>query len=476
MATRVLQARDAAYHELRSGIAAIQQELRVQPEFPDPVEAAAEADARGPRLPDLDLTHLEFVTIDPPGAMDLDQAMHLEAVGDGYVVHYAIADVMAFVTPGDPVDVESHQRGESLYGANSKIPLHPQVLSEGAASLLPNEDRPAFVWTIGLDSDGDVTETKVERARVRSREKLDYASVQQHIDQAASGSTLALLRTIGELRIAKEAERGGVSLPMPAQEIDIADDRVRLEYREMLPVESWNAQLSLLTGFAAASIMLEGKVGILRTLPPAPEDAVRMLRRTARALGIDWPNTMGHPEFIRSLDPSRPAHAAMVVACTRLLRGAGYAAFRGHVPEQAQHAALASPYAHVTAPLRRLVDRYGLEICAALCAGTEVPSWVLDGMDDVPEVMSDSGRRSHAYENAVVNLVEALTLHSRVGESFEGVVLQVENDDERKGTVMIREPAVEAPVTSTSPLPVGEDVTVTLAEADLTTRKVRFTR
>jgi exoribonuclease R len=332
------------------------------------------------------------------------------------------------------------------------------------------------VWTIALDADGDVTEAKVERARVRSREKLDYASVQQHIDQATPDSTLALLKTIGELRIAKEAERGGVSLPMPAQEIDIADDRVRLEYREMLPVESWNAQLSLLTGFAAASIMLEGKVGILRTLPPAPEDAVRMLRRTARALGIDWPNTMGHPEFIRSLDPSRPAHAAMVVACTRLLRGAGYAAFRGHVPGQAEHAALASPYAHVTAPLRRLVDRYGLEICAALRAGTEVPPWVLDGMDRLPEVMSDSGRRSHAYENAVVNLVEALTLRSRVGESFEGVVLQVEQDDERKGTVMIREPAVEAPVTSTSPLPVGEDVTVILAEADLATRKVRFTR
>jgi exoribonuclease R len=429
-----------------------------------------------PRMPDLDLTHLDFVTIDPPGAMDLDQAMYLAAEGDGYVVHYAIADVMAFVATGDPVDVESHERGESLYGANSKIPLHPQVLSEGAASLLPDEDRPAFVWTIALDADGDVTEAKVVRARVRSREKLDYAGVQQHIDQAAAGSTLALLRTVGELRIAKEAERGGVSLPMPAQEIDLADDSYRLEYREMLPVESWNAQLSLLTGFAAAKLMIDGKVGILRTLPPAPEDAVRMLRRTARALGIDWPNTMGHPEFIRSLDPSRPADAAMVVACTRLLRGAGYAAFRGHVPDQAQHAALASPYAHVTAPLRRLVDRYGLEICAALCASTEVPSWVLDGMDEVPEVMRDSGRKSHAYENAVVNLVEALTLRSRVGESFEGVVLSVEHDDERQGTVMIREPAVEAQLTSASPLPVGEDVTVTLAEADLAARKVRFTR
>jgi hypothetical protein len=76
----------------------------------------------------------------------------------------------------------------------------------------------------------------------------------------------------------------------------------------------------------------------------------------------------------------------------------------------------------------------------------------------------------------VLNLVEALTLRSRIGETFEGVVLEVEHDDERKGTIMVREPAVEAPVTSTSPLPVGEDVTVTLAEADPVSRKVRFTR
>jgi exoribonuclease R len=476
VAQRVLLTRDTAYDALRAGIRAIQQEQHVQPEFPPAVLATAEQEARSPQLPDLDLTSLEFLTIDPVGSMDLDQAMHLETHGDGYVLHYAIADVHAFVAPGDAVDLESHARGESLYGADSKIPLHPQVLSEGAASLLPGELRPAFVWTIELDSDGDLRSARVERARVRSRERLDYDGVQRRIGQARPGSTLALLETVGRLRIAKEAERGGVSLPMPAQEIDLEKDHYRLEYRAMLPVESWNAQLSLLTGFAAAGLMIDGKVGVLRTLPPAPEHEVRALRRTARALGIDWPNTMGHPEFIRSLDPSRPADAAMVVACTRLLRGAGYAAFHGQVPEQKEHAALASPYAHVTAPLRRLVDRYGLEICAALCAGTEVPAWVLDGMDALPEVMRDSGRRSHAYENAVVNLVEALTLRSRVGASFEAVVLELDHEDEREGTVMVRDPAVEAPVVSTAPLPVGEDVTVTLAEADPTTRRVRFSR
>jgi exoribonuclease R len=473
--TRVLQVRGATVEELRRGVEAIQQEQGLSPDFPAAVEKVAEQAAASPRLPERDLTALEFLTIDPVGAMDLDQAMHLEADGDGYVVHYAIADVMAFLEPGDPVDEESHRRGESLYGADGKVPLHPKVLSEGAASLLPDRERPAFVWTIRLDAAGRTTSASVERARVRSRQRLDYESVQREINRAEQGSTLALLRAVGELRVAQEAERGGVSLPMPAQEIEVTDDQWRLEYREMLPVESWNAQISLLTGFAAAAIMVEGEVGILRTLPPAPEYAVDKLRRTARALGIDWPASQGHADFIRSLDSSHPAEAAMVVASTTLLRGAGYAAFDGHPPEQPHHAALASTYAHVTAPLRRLVDRYGLEICTALCAGEPVPQWVLDRLPDLPETMRDSGRKANAYENAVLNLVEAATLQRRIGERFEAVVTELDHDDDRRGTVMLRDPAVEAPVTSGSPLPVGADVTVTLAEADVETRKVRFT-
>jgi exoribonuclease R len=474
VATRVLRARNAAVDPLEQGIAQIQQEQELSPQFPPEVERAAEDAAAHPRLPDLDRTDLAFLTIDPVGSMDLDQAMHLEADGDGYVVHYAIADLMAFLAPGDPVDVEAHHRGESLYGGSSKVPLHPTVLSEGATSLLPDQVRPAFLWTVRLDATGEILDARVERARVRSTQRLDYAGIQPQIGQASAGSTLALLETVGKLRLAKEAERGGVSLPMPEQDIDVVGDQWRLGFRQLLPVEAWNAQISLLTGFAAASIMLKGQVGILRTLPPPPDFVVQKLHRTARALGLDWPASMGHPEFIRSLDPSHPADAAMAVACTALLRGAGYAAFDGHLPDQTQHAALASSYAHVTAPLRRLVDRYGLEACAALCAGQPVPDWVRAGLPDLPRVMQESGRRAHTYEHAVLDLAEALTLQARVGERFTGVVLQSDHDDERKGTVMVQDPAVEARLTSSSPLPVGEDVTVTLAAADPATRTVRF--
>lgn len=463
-----------AAEALRAGIAQLQGELGVTPDFPPEVEEAAAAAAAAPRLPELDRTDLPFITIDPPGAMDLDQALHLERDGDGFVVHYAIADVAAFVQPGDPVDVEANQRGETLYGADSKIPLHPKAISEDAASLLPDQVRPALLWTIRLRADGGRTDVHVERALVRSRARLGYEEAQRAIDDGSASDVLLLLREVGEARIAREAVRGGVSLPLPEQEVEIAGEEWRLEFREQLPVERWNAQISLLTGFAAADLMLYARVGLLRTLPtPDPRD-VQRLHRTARALGIEWPAEQLYPDFVRSLDPAVPAHAAMVNACTRLLRGSGYVAFDGETPAEPQHAALASEYAHVTAPLRRLGDRYAGEVCLALCAGTEVPDWVRAALPGLPKTLQSSGSRANTYERAVLDLVEAGVLHERVGSTFSGVIVDVDQKDPGRGVVLVHDPDVEARVVSSSPLPLGTDVTVRLTVADVATRKVEF--
>lgn len=459
---------------LREGIEAVREELGVTPDFPPEVEEAAARAAAGPRLPELDRSDLPFVTIDPEGSMDLDQALHIERAGDGYVVHYAIADLHAFITPGDAVDEESRRRGETLYGADSKIPLHPKVISEDAGSLLPDQVRPALLWTIRVDADGEGTDVHVERALVRSRRRLTYAEAQAAIDGGSADEVLVLLSEVGRLRLAREAARGGVSLPLPEQEIDIDGDHWRLELRRQLPVEEWNAQISLLTGMAAASLMVYGRVGLLRTLPPPDPRDVQRLHRTARALGIEWPAEQLYPDFIRSLDPDQPHHAAMVVACTRLLRGSGYAAFDGEVPAQPLHAALAAEYAHVTAPLRRLGDRYAGEVCLALCAGTEVPGWVRERLPELPGILQASGQRAGRYQRAVVDLVEAGVLAPRVGEVFAGVVVDVDDDDPRKGDVTVDAVAVEARVTASSDLPLGTDVRVRLVAADVATRQVAF--
>ncbi len=158
-----------------------------------------------------------------------------------------------------------------------------------------------------------------------------------------------------------------------------------------------------------------------------------------------------------------------------MLRGAGYVAFDGGVPEHIEHAALASEYAHVTAPLRRLVDRYAGEVAVALCADTDVPDWVRARLRDLPKEMEESDRRAHQFERAVLSLVEAGVLAGQVGQTFTGVVTDLDEKDKTSGVVVLQDPAVEAPVSSVSgELPLGEEVTVTLAEADLHTRKVRF--
>ncbi len=345
MPRRVLRSREPALTAedgpVRRGVHALRQEMGVTSRFPDEVRAEAEEAARRPRLPDLDRTDVPFVTIDPPGARDLDQALHLERTDHGFRVLYAIADVAAFVDPGGAIDKETRKRGETLYDVGDKVPLHPPVLSEGACSLLPDGDRPALLWTIDLDSSGDRTSVRVERARVRSRAQLTYDGVQADLDAGKADPVMDLLREVGLLRLERESDRGGVSLPLPDQEVEAEGDRWRLRLRSPLPVEAWNAQISLLTGMSAAWLMTEGGVGILRTLPPAdPRDLAR-LRRVAHALDVSWPEEMSYPDLIRSLDPATPAHAALLTASTRLLRGSGYDAFDGALPEQPLHAAIA---------------------------------------------------------------------------------------------------------------------------------------
>lgn len=457
---------------LRAAFTALRTELHVPSDFPPEVRAEAE---RAP-LPEAhaDATDVPLFTIDPPASTDLDQAMHLSRRGSGYRVRYAIADVAAFVPPGGLLDAETHRRVMTLYFPDTRVPLHPPVLSEGTASLLPDQVRPAALWTIDLDGEGRTTAVEVRRALVRSRAKLDYEGVQKAIDAGTAEEPLALLAEVGRLREALEVERGGISLRVPEQEIVERNGTYELTYRAGAPADGWNAQISLLTGMAAADLMLAYGTGVLRTLPAAPDGAVGRLRRTAHALHVDWPHHLSYAALVRSLDPAIPRHAAFLQECTTLLRGAGYTVFRdGVLPDITSHAAVAAPYAHCTAPLRRLVDRYASEICLAAAAGKAVPDWVLAAFEALPREMSEGGRLAAKAERACVDIVEAAVLRDRVGEVFEGCVVEVEERQPAVGTVQLVEPAVIGRIDGEGLSP-GERLRVRVVASAPGTAKVRF--
>ena len=287
--------------------------------------------------------------------------------------------------PGGAVDAEARRRGQTIYAPDGRIPLHPTVISEGAASLLAGEIRSAYVWRFELDAAATVTATTLRRARVRSRRQLTYAEAQAAIDNGSADESLHLLKEVGLGRIEIERGRGGASLNRPDEEVDFEDGHYLLVRRNPLPVEEWNAQISLMTGMAAAEIMLDGGVGILRTMPAPDDETLHNFRRQVAALGCPWPIEQAYGEYLRGLDPAQPKALAAVHAATSLFRGAGYTAFDGELPEERLQAAVAAPYAHATAPLRRLVDRFVLVTCEALVAGRPVPEWVREALPSLAE-------------------------------------------------------------------------------------------
>lgn len=459
---------------VRRGLDDLRHELDVPADFPQRVLAeAAEVVRRGPTQDRVDATDVPFVTIDPEGSKDLDQAVHIARRADGFRVQYAIADVAAWVRPGGAIDDEARERVETLYAPDGRTPLHPPTLSEGAASLLPDQVTPALLWTIDLDAQGRPGATTVVRASVRSRAQLTYVGAQAALDDGSADETLLLLREVGTLREAAERARGGITLPTPEQVVEQGPDGVwTLGSRATLPVEEWNAQISLLTGMCAAQLMMDGRVGILRTLPDADPRDVERLRLSAHALGVAWPDGATPGDVIRDLDAANPAHAALLTDATSLLRGAAYVAFDGELPPFTMHAAIAAPYAHTTAPLRRLVDRFVGETCLALSAGTPVPAWVRDALPELPGLMASGDKRAAEFERGCLDLVEAALLTGREGEVFEGAIVDVRADRDA-GVVQLRDPAVRGRIDGAG-LPLGEDVRVRLVEASVPQRKVRF--
>ena len=279
--------------------------------------------------------------------MDLDQAFAIEVAGDDIILHYAIADVGWFVRPGDPLDVEAFNRAVTVYLPDRRSTLYPTALSEGAASLLPDLDRPAVVFTVRIESDGKSRLDGVERAVVRSRAKLAYDSVS---DADLPQGFAELNRRI----VVAEQSRGATRVEFPEQQIARDENRhYTLRFRPRLVSEEQNAAMSLATNLAVADALLAAQTGVFRVMPEVDEHRLGRLRNAAHAFGLDWPRD-AHARRVRAprYRTTTPRTSAFLLAIRRASGGASYETF--HDGRRPWHAAVAATYVHATAPLRRL--------------------------------------------------------------------------------------------------------------------------
>jgi len=449
---------------LAEGLAAIRRQFKVPAAHPPAVEAAAKAAAAQPLSQHADRTAMPFVTLDPASSTDLDQAFAIEAVGNDLLLHYAIADVAWFVRDGDPIDAEAWARGETFYLPDGKAGLYPKALSEAAASLLPDGPRAAVVFTTRVAPDGAVALQGVERAVIRSRAKLGYES-------ATDDQLPAHFADLADRIAAAENARGAARVDPPEQEVEHdGEGHYTLRLRPLALAERRNAALSLATNLAVADVLYAAKTGLFRVMAGPDERAVARLRHTARAFALDWPEQASLAQFEKTLDPGEPRAAAFMLAIRRAGNGASYVPYEeGMKP---WHAAMAATYCHMTAPLRRLADRYVVRAALSLANGRPVEAEVEAAFQKLGTVMGKSGARSSQVERAVVDLAEAAILAGREGQHFAAIVTDLDPAGTR---IQLCDLPVVARTTAHGVHP-GDPITVRLDTADPERRLVGFSR
>lgn len=450
--------------EIVQALQGIREQFKLPAAFPNAVlEAADRAATRSPAA-HADHTDWPFVTLDPSESTDLDQAFHIEMAGNDVLLHYAIADVAWFVDDGDPLDAEAWQRGETQYLPDGRAGLYPPVLAEGAASLLPDGPRPAIVFHVRVDGEGLSKLDGVERSLIRSTAKLSYETVKP---AQLPDAFPELARRIAHA----EAVRGAERIEPFEQEVRaIPNGGYDISFRPRLQSEDDNAAMSLATNLAIADALYAADTGLFRVMPEPDQRAEQRLRHTARAFGIEWLPTRSLRDFAHSLNSKEPRPAALLMAIRRAGGSASYVPFTSG--QRPWHAAVAATYAHGTAPLRRLADRYVVMAAMAVANGRPVPDQLAAAFSKLPEVMKRADDTANQIDRAVIDVAEVALLKGQTQRTFAAVVTDV---DDRGARFQMCDLPVVARVDAQHLSP-GDDLRVRLLSADIPSRAAKFER
>lgn len=347
----------------------------------------------------VDRTGLEFVTIDGEHSKDLDQAVHVAREGDGYLVAYAIADASFYVRHGSALFTEAMRRGASYYFPGFSVPMLPRELSEGLISLNPDGVRRAIVFWHRLDSTGELVDTRLERARVRSRGKLSFSAVQRLIDdpensplkgQAFEGS-LRLLREVGRARMNLASRRGLVRYRREEVEVKLDGEGLSFAVMEVVrdEVELWNEQISLMCNAEGGRLLREHPNPAVQPIyrvqgGPDPERLKGLAELTARVVAVNglpsgpwlWqPDTQPLADYLRAL-PTTPANSREDRLARALTRQAVMVNLRSeYSTEPGPHVGVgAEPYARFSAPMREMVGVFLHKEAVELLTGVHPPA------------------------------------------------------------------------------------------------------
>lgn len=415
-------------------VAVLAAERRLPAHFPPQVVAAAAALPADVRPEDLvgrrDLQDEFVVTIDGKDAKDLDDAISIRETPAGYEIGVHIADVSYYVAEDSPLDIEARARGTSVYLVDRVIPMLPERLSNGIASLNPGVPRLTVSAFVEIDRKGNPIKTHFARSVIRTRHRLTYEEVNALLAGTADDphGLLPWLKTGAALRDilrARRMARGAVDFDLPETKVILDADGhpVDVELRVRDVAETMIEEFMLLANEAVAHELLRHRLpGLFRIHEQPVSDKMDQFREMIGAQGYRLPNDIT-PKALQDLIgrvKGRPEERVINSALLRSMKQARYAA------DNAGHFGLASEeYTHFTSPIRRYPDLWVHRVLTAFLEGRITDEMLARWRRlaaEVGELASVKEREAMEAERDSVAMKEAEYMADKVGQTYEAVI------------------------------------------------------
>ena len=393
----------------------------------------------------VDLRNLPLVTIDGEDARDFDDAVYCEKHGKGWKLWVAIADVSYYVRLRSALDVEAHNRGNSVYFPNRVVPMLPEILSNGLCSLNPQVDRLCMVCEMQISAKGKLTDYRFYEAVMNSHARLTYTKVAKMLegDEELRARYSTLVHHLEDLYKLYQAllgarhQRGAIDFETIETKF-IFNAMGRIERIE--PVVRNDAhkiieECMILANIAAANFMEKHKEPALYRIHATPsEEKLTSFRTFLSEFGLTLegglkPTTKDYAALLEKVK-ERPDHELIQ---TMLLRSLSQAVYHA---DNIGHFGLAlEEYAHFTSPIRRYPDltlHRGIKYLLAKEQGAKRKTtdtggyhYSFDEMDLLGNNCSMTERRADDATREVADWLKCEYMQDHVGGEFSGVISSV---------------------------------------------------
>jgi ribonuclease R len=383
----------------------------------------------------VDMTHEVVVTIDPVDARDFDDAIALARLENGHwLLGVHIADVSHFVRPGSALDREALKRATSVYLPDRVLPMLPEVISNGLASLQPGRVRYTKTAMIEFTADGAPVAVDLHSAAIRSRHRFTYEEIDDYLAHRSKWKTklpaevfelVARMHELAMMLRARRFKRGALELSLAEVKVDLDKHGRVTGAHKVQNTESHQIieEFMLAANEAVAESLAEADLHFLRRVHQAPDPRrLKALTDFVKELGYQTDSLESRFEIQRLLAEvaEKPERQAVNYAILRSLAQAVYS------PEVEGHYALASDcYCHFTSPIRRYPDLTIHRLIDGILKKKK-PRNDLTELVVLGQHCSDRERRAEAAERELTKVKLLEYLGQRIGEEMDAVVTGVE--------------------------------------------------